>query len=88
MSSLGWQPPCNPDGGKEAYHMNKDELEGKYEKAKGYVKEKAGEVTEDRDLEAEGAAERGEGHAKEKLGEASRKAGEAGETMGEKIRDE
>lgn len=38
--------------------MNKDELEGKAEKAKGYVKEKTGEITGNKDLEAEGAAER------------------------------
>lgn len=35
---------------------NKDEVEGKWEQAKGYVKDKTGEVTNDPELEAEGAA--------------------------------
>jgi uncharacterized protein YjbJ (UPF0337 family) len=50
--------------------MNKDEIKGKAEKAKGYVKEKAGELTGNRDLEAEGSAERVAGKARETLGKA------------------
>ena len=34
--------------------MNRDEMQGKAEKAKGYIKDKAGEVLNDPDLEAEG----------------------------------
>jgi uncharacterized protein YjbJ (UPF0337 family) len=68
--------------------MNKDEMEGKWEKAKGTVKEKAGEVTGDRDMEAEGAAQRAEGEAKDAFGKARRKAGEAVEDLGDKIKGE
>jgi len=38
--------------------FNKDEAEGKWEKTKGYVKDKAGELTNDEALEAEGEAHR------------------------------
>ena len=34
--------------------MNRDEIKGKAEKAKGYVKEEIGEATGNKDLEAEG----------------------------------
>ncbi len=37
---------------------NKDEVDGKFEQAKGTVKNKAGEVLGDRDLEAEGEAQK------------------------------
>src|SRR5207247_9490606 len=67
--------------------MNKDEMEGKVEKAKGYVKEKAGQVTDNRDLEAEGAADRAAGKTQEAMGQARRKAGEALEDLGEKIKE-
>jgi uncharacterized protein YjbJ (UPF0337 family) len=53
--------------------MDKDEIKGKAEKAKGYVKEKVGEVTGNRDLEAEGSAERLAGKARETLGKAKEK---------------
>ena len=68
--------------------MNKDEQKGKAEKAKGYVKEKAGELTGDRDLEAEGRSERAIGAAREKLGKARRKVGEAVEELGDEIKGE
>ena len=67
--------------------MNKDEMEGKVEKAKGYVKEKPGQVTGNRDLEAEGAADRAAGKTQEAIGKARRKAGEALEDLGEKIKE-
>jgi uncharacterized protein YjbJ (UPF0337 family) len=57
--------------------MNKDEIKGKAEKAKGYVKDKAGEILNNPDLEAEGEAERAEGTAREAYGKAKRKVGEA-----------
>ncbi len=46
-----------------------DEVKGKYHKAKGEVKETVGELTGDRDLEAEGSAEKTEGKIKEKKGQ-------------------
>ena len=68
--------------------MNKDELKGKAEKAKGYVKEEAGELTGDRDLEAEGRSERAIGAAREKFGKARKKVGEAVEEHGDEIKGE
>jgi uncharacterized protein YjbJ (UPF0337 family) len=47
----------------------KDEAEGKYHRAKGEIKETAGELTGDRDLEAEGEAEKTEGKIQEKKGQ-------------------
>jgi uncharacterized protein YjbJ (UPF0337 family) len=67
--------------------VNKDEMEGKWEKAKGYVKDKAGEVTGDTDLEAEGETQRAGGTVQEKAGELRRKAGEAVEDLGDKIKE-
>jgi len=68
--------------------MNKDELKGKAQKAKGYVKEEAGELTGDRDLEAEGRSERAIGAAREKFGKARKKVGEAVEELGDEIKGE
>ena len=44
---------------------NKDEVKGKFEQAKGVVKDKVGEVTGNERLEAEGEAERAGGEARE-----------------------
>jgi uncharacterized protein YjbJ (UPF0337 family) len=53
--------------------MNRDELKGKAEKAKGHVKEEAGEILDDPELEAEGKAERAGGKLREELGKAKEK---------------
>lgn len=68
--------------------MNKDEIEGKWEKAKGKVKEKAGEALDDRETEAEGAAQQIAGEAQDTMGKARRKAGEAVEDLGDKIKED
>ena len=52
--------------------MNRDEIKGKAEKAKGYVKDKAGEILNNPDLEAEGEAERVAGTVREGYGKAKR----------------
>jgi len=49
--------------------MDKDEIKGKAEQAKGYVKEKVGQATNDPDLEAEGTADRAAGEVREGYGE-------------------
>jgi uncharacterized protein YjbJ (UPF0337 family) len=67
--------------------VNKDEMEGKWEKAKGYVKDKAGDVTGDTDLEAEGEAQRAGGKLQEKAGELRRKVGETVKDLGDKIKE-
>lgn len=57
--------------------MNSDEIKGKAEKAKGYVKDKAGEILNDPDLEAEGEVERAKGTLREGYGKAKEKVGDA-----------
>jgi len=64
---------------------NKDEIKGKVDQAKGSVKETAGRVINDRELENEGAADRAGGKVREGFGTASRKVGEAVEDIGDAI---
>ena len=54
----------------------KDEIKGKGKRIKGRIKDKVGEVTGNRKLEAEGEAERVEGAVQEGVGRARRKAHE------------
>ena len=56
--------------------MNRDEMKGKAQKAKGFVKEKAGELVNDPDLEAEGKVERAGGELREGFGKVKRKVKE------------
>jgi uncharacterized protein YjbJ (UPF0337 family) len=53
--------------------MDKDRIEGKVDKAKGYVKEKTGQIVNDPDLEVEGRADRVKGEIKDELGKAKDK---------------
>ena len=64
---------------------NNDEVEGKFDQAKGWVKDKAGEATGDRDLEAEGEAENAGGHAQESWGKVKRGVGDAVDAVGDAI---
>lgn len=54
--------------------MNKDEIKGKVEQAKGTIKEKTGEWTDDPELEAEGVVDQATGKVRENVGTAKRKA--------------
>ena len=65
---------------------NKDELEGKFDQAKGKTKEAVGRALKDRDLEDEGTADRAGGRVQEGFGKVKRKVGEAVEDLGESIR--
>ncbi len=65
---------------------NEDQIEGKWEQAKGWVKDKAGEVTNDPDLEAEGEAQNTAGHAQEAWGDLKKGVGDAVESVGEAIK--
>ena len=47
----------------------KDEIKGKFHEVKGTVKEKAGQVTNNPDLEAEGTAEHNIGKIQKKVGQ-------------------
>jgi uncharacterized protein YjbJ (UPF0337 family) len=57
--------------------VDKDEIKGKLDQGKGYVKEKAGEMTGNEDLEAEGEADKAAGSVREGYGEAKDKVREA-----------
>jgi uncharacterized protein YjbJ (UPF0337 family) len=48
--------------------MDRQRMEGGLKKATGTVKEKAGQMTGDRDLEAEGKVDKGEGHVRSAVG--------------------
>jgi uncharacterized protein YjbJ (UPF0337 family) len=47
----------------------KDKAEGKYHEVKGKIKEMAGELTDNPELEAEGATEKIAGKVQKKIGE-------------------
>jgi uncharacterized protein YjbJ (UPF0337 family) len=66
---------------------NRDEVEGKFDQAKGALKENVGRAVGDRDMEAEGAADRASGNVQEGFGTAKRKVGDAVKDIGDKIRD-
>ena len=65
---------------------NRDEVEGLAENVKGRIKEAAGALTGNTDLESEGANERAGGELQEGLGRARRKIGEAIEDIGEDVK--
>jgi uncharacterized protein YjbJ (UPF0337 family) len=67
--------------------MNRDEIQGKAEKAKGYVKDKAGEILNDPDLEAEGEVERGKGTLREGFGKAKEGVTDAARSVKDKVND-
>jgi uncharacterized protein YjbJ (UPF0337 family) len=64
---------------------NSDEVEGKFDQAKGAVKENVGRAINDDKMRTEGAAERAGGNVQEAYGTAKRKVGEAVEDVGEDI---
>ena len=64
---------------------NNDELEGKWDQAKGKTKETVGRAVGNDDLEAEGHADDAGGQVKEGFGKARRKVGEAIEDVGDAI---
>jgi uncharacterized protein YjbJ (UPF0337 family) len=66
--------------------LNKDEAEGKFDQAKGSVKEELGRVTGDNELESEGMADRAGGNIQEGFGTARRKVGETIEDAGDAIK--
>ena len=66
--------------------MDKQEIKGKVDKAKGWVKEKAGKITDNSKLESEGKADQIKGEARETYGKAKRKAGEIVEKAGKEIK--
>lgn len=67
--------------------MNRDEMKGKAEQAKGYVKDKAGEILDDPELEAEGEAQRTAGTVRQGIGKAKRKTREGLDKIADKIEE-
>ena len=65
---------------------NKDEVEGKFDQAKGGIKETVGRALNDRELEDEGTADRVGGNIQEGWGTAKRKVGETIEDIGDSIK--
>ncbi len=65
---------------------NKDEIEGKFDQAKGSIKESVGRLTDNPDLEAEGSADKAGGDVREGFGTARRKVGEAIEDVADAIK--
>jgi uncharacterized protein YjbJ (UPF0337 family) len=53
----------------------KDQMEGKFHDVKGKVKEKAGQLTNDPDLEADGQAEEISGKVQTKIGQVKKVLG-------------
>jgi uncharacterized protein YjbJ (UPF0337 family) len=68
--------------------LNKDEIKGKGKRIKGRIKDKVGEITGNRELEAEGEAERIEGAAQEGVGRARRKAHEIRKKIEHQVKKE
>jgi len=64
---------------------NKDEVEGKFDQAKGWVKDKVGEATGNDRLEREGEAENAEGHAQESWGKVKHGVGDAVDAVGDAV---
>ncbi len=64
---------------------NNDEVEGKFDRAKGAVKDKAGELLGDREMEAEGEAENAEGKTQETWGKFKRGVGDTVDSVGDAI---
>lgn len=66
--------------------MNRDEIDGKKNNLAGRVKEAAGTLTGNKELESEGADQRASGAVEEGLGKARRKVGEALEDLGNEVK--
>jgi uncharacterized protein YjbJ (UPF0337 family) len=66
--------------------MNRDELEGKLDRAKGEVKQAFGHATNDEKLHDEGVVDEASGKIQEGFGKGRRKVGEAIEDLGENLK--
>ncbi len=66
---------------------NKDEVEGKFDQAKGAVKETVAGVTGNNKLEAEGEADRASGETQETWGKVKRGVGDTAEAVGDAIKN-
>jgi uncharacterized protein YjbJ (UPF0337 family) len=67
--------------------INKDEIKGKFEQGKGTVKDKVGEMTGNRRMEAEGEAEHAKGETRETWGKFKRGVSNTVDSVGDAISD-
>ena len=67
--------------------VNKDEVEGNWEQLKGTVKDKVGEATGDRSLEAEGEMQNAEGKSQETWGKFKRGVSDTIDSVGDAIKN-
>ena len=65
---------------------NRDEMEGKYNQAKGSIKEGLGRMTGDEEMQAEGSADKLKGDLQEGWGGTKRKVGDMLEDAGDAIK--
>ena len=65
---------------------NKNERDGKIDRAKGKIKQAVGDLTHDDDLKAEGRVDEAMGKVQEAVGRTSRKAGKAIENVGKALK--
>jgi uncharacterized protein YjbJ (UPF0337 family) len=65
----------------------REEVGGKAERLKGKVKEGAGKLSGDEELEAEGQADQGEGRVREGVGKAGRTISDMADAAKDKLRD-
>jgi uncharacterized protein YjbJ (UPF0337 family) len=66
--------------------MNKDEVQGKWDQAKGTVKENVGRAINDPDMEQEGLNDQAKGNIQEGFGKVRRNVGDAIKDVGDKIK--
>jgi uncharacterized protein YjbJ (UPF0337 family) len=66
--------------------MNKDEAQGKARNLKGRVKEAAGVISGNKQLESEGANDRASGAVQDAAGKLRRKVGETLENVGKNLK--
>lgn len=66
--------------------MNRDELEGKLDRAKGKAKQATGDLINDERLRDEGVADEAGGEVQEGFGRGRRKVGEAIKDLGDKLK--
>ena len=66
--------------------MNRDELDGKLDRAKGEIKQAVGHATNDDRLHDEGVADELGGKVQEGFGKARRKVGDALEDLGNDVK--
>jgi uncharacterized protein YjbJ (UPF0337 family) len=66
---------------------NRDETEGNWEQIKGTVKDKVGEATGDRSLEAEGEMQNAEGKSQETWGKFKRGVSDTIDSVGDAVKN-